>query len=188
MSKRSDLLKHRRQAASLFYKGLKTLGNGARGREMDKGNNFMTLSETWQMRLRVGVGKERSLGQNRRSHAPKWPQSAWWMQDEHCWRGRDLIWKLHPSYFLLHGIQGDFLDVGQKARNATWHTGGFLTWRSWSAFNNSATWLLFQRRQFGWCFKQMKKGIVFCKVNCFCGTQIKWDLILALLGILKISN
>lgn len=33
-----------------------------------------------------------------------------------------------------------------------------------------------------------RRAQVFCKVNCFCGTQLKWDVILALLGILKISD
>lgn len=132
-------------------------------------------------------GRGEVLAQNRRGHAPKWPQSAWWMQGEHCGRGRDLVWKLHLSHFLLHGIQGNFIDLGQNPRNATWHTGGFLIWRFWSAFNNSATWLKYQRRQFGWYFKPMR-DTVFCKVNCFCGTQMKQFVILALLRISKISD
>ena len=152
---------------------------------MDKGDNFMTLSETWQTWSWVGVREERSP--RIEVHAPKWPQSAWWMQGVHCWRDRELIWKSYLSYFLLLEIQVEFREISWISGKKQGMPHSTLEASSFEDPKKLLINLVFQRRHFGWCFKQMKKGTFFCKVNCFCGTQRKWDVILALLGILKIN-
>lgn len=56
---------------SLFCKGLRTLGNVAWRQKKEKGDNFMALSEIWQMWLWVYVKEKRSLRHHRRSYAAK---------------------------------------------------------------------------------------------------------------------
>lgn len=154
---------------------------------MDKGDNFITLSEIWQMWSWVCVREERSLRQHRRSYAPKLPkrhdECRVNMAEAESWFGT-YTWAVF-CILECKWNSGRFHQSQAKSKErhiADWR---LPCLKILEYFNNSVG---TSKEKFGWCFKQMNKGTAFCKVNCFSGSQRKWAVILAPTSISKIID